>query len=236
MDVTDHLDHDLVFSTRRACKRNLPDSLTIDHRKGIQGFTRPSLLDPLKYFWRKTPIPILELWFAVKDLSNVMTLHRSVACFRLIFCRVLWSAMETVFRFHRVVFPYTFQIKSFRSSCRPVDRSEIFCSGFCGTPFHNRVFNGIRDCTQKWSLLQQESDQLLGKLTMPVHWMRRTCSRFCLSLRASLHGRRLPPITQRLKLLPPSILCLQTRSQVCELISDRITHVTNVPYPAYVKL
>ena len=101
IEFSEHLDHDLVFSTRCALpesKRNLPDLLTIDPRKGMQDFTRPSqfsacdgcVKSSLKCpcimsvrhfrcssfsalrFYRPFPRP--ELWFAVVDLSNVMAL------------------------------------------------------------------------------------------------------------------------------------------------------------------
>ena len=40
--------------------------------------------------------------------------------------------------------------------------------------------------------------------------------------------KRLPPIAHRLNSLPPPTLCFQTRSHVCQLMSNRISHVTSV--------
>ena len=149
IEFCEHLDHDLVFSTRCAfleSKRNLPDSLTIDHRKGMEGFTRPSLLDPLRYFcvrwicavFLKCSCPFRCSTFSVLSVSStqpktgalvcgggpfkrggapncVASLHRSVACFRLIFCHALCSAMERVFRFTVSFFPSSFLTQSAHS-------------------------------------------------------------------------------------------------------------------------
>ena len=179
--------------------QKLPDSLTIDHRKEMQGFTRPSLLDPLRYFCVRW---ICEEFFEVSvhkmsasfqvfhflsplrfiDLSNLRALvcgggpfkrdgaPNSVAWFRPIFCHALESSVS------RSLFPVYVPdtVCTFRSSCRPVDRGMIFC--FFAEPHFIAEYAVAFVTVPQSGIWFCRIGSTLGKFTMPVHLMPRACS------------------------------------------------------------
>ena len=233
--------------------QKLPDSLTIDHRKEMQGLTRPALLDPLRYFCVRW---ICEEFFEVSvhkmsasfqvfhflsplrfiDLSNLRALvcgggpfkrdgaPNCVAWFRPIFCHALESSVS------RSLFPVYVPdtVCAFRSSCRPVDRGMIFCF-FCGAPFHSRVCSCIRNCTLKWSLfLQNRINSWKIHHVCPLDAKSLFSRCFFLFVDSiSLYGRRLPPNRPSAEL---------ASKRVPRSASSSAVELPTSPYPAYVKL
>ena len=150
----------------------------------MKGFTRPSLLDPLRYFcvrwiceefvemfvnnvsaslqmFHYQPFPGSELWFTVVDLSNVMALPTvSLLCTdkSLVsvssFCRALCSAMERVFRFTRS-FSHQRSRHSLRISIIVSSCESRYDFFFYRAPFPSRLCNCIRNCSQEWNLFLQ---------------------------------------------------------------------------------
>ena len=182
---SEHLDHDLVFCTGRCSfpesEGNLSESLTINQWKGMKGFTRPSLLDPLRYFCvRRICEEFSEVFvrnsyhvfhFLSLPVSSILSKIAALVCgggpfkWRSQLCRFFCTEVSLVsvssfvvlcavrWRESSVSRGLSDRVCAFRSSCRPPDRGKIFC--FCGAPFHSRMCNCICNCTQKWSLLLQ---------------------------------------------------------------------------------
>ena len=105
---------------------------------------------------------------------------------------------------------------------------------------HCRVCNCIRDCSSKVEPVPAVSDHFLENsphLSTGYEGVVHTVFFFSLKTQQLCMEDIFLPIAHRLNSLPPSVLCFQTCSLVCELIRKRISHVTNVsPYPSYVKL
>ena len=230
----------LIHSGTSACEESVKSSLKCSCTISVRPF-RCSTFSVLSVSSTLSKTEVMMCGggpFKRDDAPNcVASLHRRVACVRLIFCRALCNAMERVFRFTEF---------SSRLRSRHSPRISIFVSS-CGSryfffntlPFHNRVCNCIGNCSKKWNVLLRVGS-ILGKFTAPVHRVRRACSHGAVSLRKliifALKNVFLP-IVHRLNSLPPSMLCFQKCSQVCELIRSRISHVTCVsPYPAHVLL
>ena len=173
------------------------------------------------------------------DQIRRASLHRRVACFRLIFCRALCSAMERVFRytgsFCRPRSRHSLRISTIVSSCGSrcsffVKKiSEPYFAAECAVALVNSHYSG--DCICMIGLI-------LEKSTAPVHWMRRACSHgvlFRCTDSRFFFGRQFLPVTHRLNSLPPPMLCFRTRSQICQLIFNGIyPHIAGgTSYPAY---
>ena len=144
------------------------------------------------------PFPRSELWFAVVDLSNVMTLPTvSLLCTEgsldSVSSLVVLCAVERVFRFTRSFSRprsrHSLRISIIVSSC---ESRYDFC--FYRAPFHCRMCNCIRGCSQKWNLFLQCRINSWG-VHRTDHWMRKACSHFVIRFvhSISLLGSRLPP-------------------------------------------
>ena len=109
---------------------------------------------------------------------------------------------------------------AFRSSCRFCGSRYIF---LCGAPFPSRVCNCNHNRIQKWSLFLQNrihSWKIHHACPLDAKSFFTRCF-FTLWTRYLCTEDVFLPIAHRLSSLPPSMLCFQTCSQVCELISNR---------------
>ena len=103
----------------------------------------------------------------------------------------------------------------------------------CRTLFHCRVCNCIRSCS--WNLfLQCRINTWKNHRSCPLN-AKGLFTRCFLSLLTPYLCFNI--VFLPLNSLPPTMLCFQTRSRVCQLIGNRISRVTSVsPYPSYVKV